>query len=54
MTAQNDTTRQPRVWALLGDKAGDNAQVLALARALGWPFEAKRLAYLRVGSENRP
>ena len=32
----------PRVWALLSDTAGDNAQVLALAEALGWPFETHR------------
>ena len=34
-----------RVWALLGDKAGDNAQALALARAVGEPFVEKRLTY---------
>jgi len=33
----------PRVWCLLGRKAGDNTQVLALAGALGWPFEEKRI-----------
>ncbi len=33
----------PRVWLLLGDKPGDNAQVLALARALAEPFLLKRL-----------
>ncbi|MDW8124324.1 MAG: ELM1/GtrOC1 family putative glycosyltransferase [Geminicoccaceae bacterium] len=33
----------PRLWLLLGDKAGDNAQVLELARALGEPFAIKRL-----------
>jgi mitochondrial fission protein ELM1 len=31
-----------RVWALLSDTAGDNAQVLALAEALGRPFEIHR------------
>ena len=35
----------PRTWLLLGAKPGDNGQVLALAEALGWPFEAKRMAY---------
>jgi mitochondrial fission protein ELM1 len=35
----------PRVWALLGPHRGDNNQVLALAEALGWPFEEKRLTY---------
>lgn len=29
----------------MGHKAGDNAQVLALAEALGWPFEVKKMAY---------
>jgi mitochondrial fission protein ELM1 len=33
----------PRIWLLLGDKAGDNAQVLELARALGEPYLVKRL-----------
>ncbi|MBL8660764.1 MAG: mitochondrial fission ELM1 family protein [Rhodospirillales bacterium] len=30
---------------MLGHKAGDNSQVLALAEALGWPFEEKRFVY---------
>ncbi|HSE90447.1 MAG TPA: ELM1/GtrOC1 family putative glycosyltransferase, partial [Candidatus Binatia bacterium] len=34
-----------RVWVLLGDSAGDNAQLLRLAEALGWSFEAKRIRY---------
>jgi mitochondrial fission protein ELM1 len=33
---------------LSGHKAGDNAQLMALARALDWPFEIKRLAYRRT------
>src|SRR5215475_849190 len=33
---------QVRVWVLLGYGAGDNAQLLRLAEALGWPFEAHR------------
>lgn len=36
-------SREPRIWLLLGDKPGDNAQVLELARALGEPFAVKRL-----------
>jgi uncharacterized protein len=36
---------QPRVWALLGPHRGDNNQVLALAQALGLPFEEKMLRY---------
>jgi len=33
----------PTVWLLLGQKAGDNNQLLALAEALGWPWEKKRI-----------
>jgi mitochondrial fission protein ELM1 len=35
----------PRTWLLFGRKPGDNGQVLALAEALGWPFEIKRMVY---------
>jgi mitochondrial fission protein ELM1 len=42
------TERPPSVWILSGHKAGDNAQLMALAQALGWPFEVKRLAYRRT------
>jgi mitochondrial fission protein ELM1 len=34
-----------RVWALLGPHRGDNNQILALAEALGLPFEEKVLSY---------
>lgn len=34
----------PRVWLVLGDKRGDNAQVEALAGALGWPCERRQIA----------
>jgi mitochondrial fission protein ELM1 len=34
---------RPVVWLVLSDKAGDNAQVLAVAEALPWPHEIKRL-----------
>lgn len=51
-TEQRDArTAPPRVWALFGHRTGDNAQVealaQALAQALGWPWEAKRLAWRR-------
>jgi len=42
-----DDMRKPRVWALLGPHRGDNNQVLALAEALGVPFEIKALQYNR-------
>jgi uncharacterized protein len=34
-----------RVWLLMGTCVGDNNQLLALAEALGLPFEAKSIAY---------
>ena len=37
----------PRIWALLAHRAGDNEQVVALADALGWPYEIKRFTYNR-------
>lgn len=40
--------RPPRTWLMMGHKAGDNSQILALAEALGWPFEIKRLVYRRT------
>ncbi|MEM7499192.1 MAG: ELM1/GtrOC1 family putative glycosyltransferase [Pseudomonadota bacterium] len=38
-------SEEPSVWCFLGDRTGDNNQALALAEALGWPFEVKRLDY---------
>jgi len=35
----------PSLWLLLGDKAGDNGQLLSLARALGWPYETRELRF---------
>jgi len=35
----------PRVWLLMGHRAGDNTQVQALGEALGWPFDIKRFVY---------
>ncbi|MPZ44798.1 MAG: hypothetical protein GEV05_15630 [Betaproteobacteria bacterium] len=37
----------PRVWVLLGRHEGDNRQLLALAEALGSPFETRRLVFKR-------
>lgn len=36
------------MWALLGARAGDNDQVLALAEAIGLPFAVKELEYNRL------
>lgn len=35
----------PLVWLLMGARAGDNNQLRALAQALGYPFEEKRIEY---------
>ena len=45
---RSEAPPQLRVWVLLGYAAGDNAQLLRLAEALGWPFEAKRIRYNRL------
>ena len=37
--------RQSTVWVLASHRAGDASQVLALAEAIGWPFEIKRLTF---------
>ena len=42
-----DAGAPPRVWTLLGEREGDNAQIRGLAEALGWPAEAKRLTFTR-------
>jgi len=38
-------TGSPRVWVLLGHRRGDNNQLLALAEALGVPFETRTMTY---------
>lgn len=39
------TSASPRVWLVTGYRAGERSQILALAEALGWPFELKELSY---------
>ena len=46
--SSSQATPRLRVWVLLGRRSGDNAQLLRLAEALGWPFEAKRIRYNRL------
>ncbi|MBC8187773.1 MAG: mitochondrial fission ELM1 family protein [Proteobacteria bacterium] len=36
-------SRPPRIWLVVGEKPGDNAQILNLAEATGWDFEAKKI-----------
>jgi mitochondrial fission protein ELM1 len=33
----------PRIWLLVGEKPGDNAQLRVIANALGWPVEERRI-----------
>lgn len=42
-TPKANDASTPRIWALLGDKLGDNAQVQAIVGALGFPTEVKHL-----------
>ena len=35
----------PRIWVLMGDRRGDNNQLLALAEGLGLPFETRTMDY---------
>jgi len=43
-----DDIEPPRVWLLMGHKLGDNAQVLALAETLGWPYSVKHFVYKKT------
>jgi mitochondrial fission protein ELM1 len=36
------------VWVVTGYRAGEQSQILALAEALGWPYEIKRLSYTSI------
>jgi len=38
-------TSAPLVWLLMGDRAGDNSQVVGLGEALGWPLVEKHFVY---------
>lgn len=38
---EGEPSGPPRVWVILSDKHGDNAQALRVAAALGWDFERK-------------
>ena len=35
----------PTVWAILEERAGDDAQVANLVESLGWPYEPKKPLY---------
>src|SRR4029079_9978840 len=44
----------PVIWVLLGSKAGDNAQVLHIARALGLSFDTNTLVMWREYDTGKP
>jgi mitochondrial fission protein ELM1 len=48
MPPRDLVARPPRTWLMLGHKAGDNSQLLALVEALGWPYEPRHLVYRRT------
>jgi len=37
----------PRVWLVMGYRAGEVSQILALGEALGWPYEMKQIRHRR-------
>lgn len=43
-----DSDCSTEIWALLGEKAGDNNQVLALVEALGHPYQTRQLKYRKT------
>lgn len=47
-------SQTPRVWVLLGEGAGGNAQMCALADALGWPYETRQLSWNRLNHLPNP
>ena len=38
-----NSTQTPRIWLVIGDKPGDNAQIEIIAEALGLPYETRRM-----------
>src|SRR5262249_35133413 len=47
-------TRTPRVWVVVSDKAGDNAQVDAVVERLPWPVEYRRLTFKKPFRRGKP
>lgn len=48
------TGQPPRVWLVVGDKLGDNAQVEIVADVLGWPVERKVMRFLPQYQTGKP
>jgi len=55
---RQDSAARPRVWLLIGEKLGDNAQTrevgAALARRLGWSVEERRVTVLPAWQQAKP
>ncbi len=47
-------TTAPRVWVVISDKAGDNAQIEAVVARLPWPVETRRLLFKRPYVTGKP
>ena len=52
--AQRPGSASPRIWLVLGDKLGDNAQVEAIAESLGLPCERKTLQFKPPYRQGKP
>ena len=52
--AETPRPASPRIWLVLGDKLGDNAQVEAIADALGLPCERKTLRFKPAYRQGKP
>ena len=50
MTDGNIDTAEPLVWLVEPYRAGERGQVLALAKALGWPFVLQNLEYRHLAA----
>jgi hypothetical protein len=47
---EQNTNTPPRVWVIAAYRAGEQSQLLALAEAIGWPFEVKQLRHRWQGA----
>ncbi len=48
------TQEAPRIWVVVSDKAGDNAQVDAVVEHLPWPVEYRRLQFKKPFQKGKP
>jgi mitochondrial fission protein ELM1 len=54
LDSRSEMIPPPRVWLLVGEKRGDNAQIVSLARAIGWDYEEKMLFMKPEWREGKP